>query len=473
MLESGSHAAVVDDVIHSHPRQAGVHWLQAGLILFSFAAPSAVMAVPYAIGMAGFLGGSLICIALTSASIAGSMMLLAVKRRLADCHTFGDLGGAVLGTAGRFWGNAIQLGNFCLFLPCALQFTALALEGIGHGLPGLNGCIDYYVFVIALACLLTTQVRTLSNTQMLASLSVICVFAMAGIQVFAALRYDNPAKVPAQLFGNPTESALKSLVQACGGFTISSWAFVPAFLTVELADSMVGADVSASFRKSLLLAGGLNVSLFIIVGVVVVARWGYNVGEVVTLTKGVEGAWAPGSATNTAFNVFLLTGNFVSYMLDSVPLARFCQRQWAPNFKDTWSCADIFQYLVYTMPTFLFGLLLAVCVPSIRTLLDFTTAFTTPWVTQIYPAVLYWQMFGSSRGARVQLLDSVGASEQPEQAVPSTGKLTTREKIGVALVFCTGCTSFVICLAKACGYLAIPELRPPFRIGCGKWSIKV
>lgn len=40
-------------------------WRQAGITVFTFAAPSAVMAVPFAIGNAGFLGGMLLCLIIT------------------------------------------------------------------------------------------------------------------------------------------------------------------------------------------------------------------------------------------------------------------------------------------------------------------------------------------------------------------------------------------------------------------------
>merc|ERR1719343_319311 len=110
-------------------------------------------------------------------------MILQVKLLHHECHTFGDLGLKVLGKPGQIWGNLIQLGNFLLFMPCALQFCALALEGIGNGIPAFNGCSDYYVFVIASVCLLTTQVRTFSNTAILSMVSLISVFAMIAIMI--------------------------------------------------------------------------------------------------------------------------------------------------------------------------------------------------------------------------------------------------------------------------------------------------
>merc|ERR1719262_826367 len=71
-------------------------WKQAGFIVFAFAAPSAAMAVPYAIGMAGLIGGSLICLTITSASVGGALMLLRVKLLFPSCNTFGELGKEVL-----------------------------------------------------------------------------------------------------------------------------------------------------------------------------------------------------------------------------------------------------------------------------------------------------------------------------------------------------------------------------------------
>ena len=155
------------------------------------------------------------------------------------------------------------------------------------------------------------------------------------------------------------------------------------------------------------------------VGTIVVARWGYNVGEVIAITAGV-GAWVPGTTINTAFNVFQLGGNFVSYMLDSVPLSRFCQKSWAPNFKDTWTLPDICRYLGYSLPTFLSALFLSTFTPSINTLLDFVTALTTPWVTQIYPAVLYWKVLHRRAAENIEC-----GLEEP---------IKRSEKITVALV---------------------------------------
>jgi len=439
-------------------------WMQAGFIMFSFAAPSACIGVAYSIGMAGIVGGSLICVGTTLASVWGSMMLLQIRMQFPDCYTLGDLGDKVLGPRGKIWGNTIQLTNFVLFLPVALLLCAEALEGVVQ-ISAFEGCNDYYIFAIAAFCLLTTQFRKLSNTQALAFVSLVSVFAMAVVQIVAAAMYDNEAKVPALAFGNPDAHWLTRTSEALLGTTTAAWAYVPAFLTVELANCM---KEPRHFGRSLALSGVLNVVVFLAVGVTVVMRWGYDVTDPITLTK--VAAWNQGSALNTVLSVFLLIGNFVSYMLDSVPLGRYCQKVWAPNFRDTWSAGDIARYLLFTLPTFLFGLLLSVFIPNLFVLLAITTALTVPWVTQIYPAVLYLRLFASPEGAAARLL-ACAENEDAGQGAGGVKMATKSEKARAYIVLVVGIVSFVVCSIAAVGKAAISELRGPSQIGCGKWLI--
>jgi len=435
-------------------------WMQAGFILFAFAAPSAICGVPYAIGMAGLAGGVLLCAIITAASVKGALMLLQMKILFPECSTMSDLGLRVMGRKGQIWGNIIQLGNFCLFMPCAMRFCALALQGVGNGIPYFEGCTDYYVLTIAVVCLLTTQVRTFTNTQILSGLSLLLTFGLGAVQIVAAYKYEKHDKVPAQWFGNPTENVMDGFIKAMGGITIASWAYVPSFLTVELTSCMRNPE---DFRKSILLSGALIFAFFVILGPWVVVRWGFDLGEVISITSGVD-AWAPGNTLNTVFNIMQLMAVFISYMLDSVPLGRYCQKVFNPEFADTWSISDNLKYLSYTLPTFLLALFLCFALPSVNVLLDFTTAFTVPWSTQIYPAVLYWRLF--AREDHPALLDS-----SPSESVPQRKNMTLRDKLLVAATLIVGCGNFAICLTKAVGYVSIAELRPPMQIGCGSWLI--
>merc|ERR1712232_571857 len=97
------------------------------------------------------------------ASVAGSHMLLKIVLAFPDCDSLGAVGYTALGNPGKIWGNMIQLSYFFLFLPVAMQFTACALRDL-MPIAVLQGCQDYYIFMIAAPCLLLTQARTLDNT---------------------------------------------------------------------------------------------------------------------------------------------------------------------------------------------------------------------------------------------------------------------------------------------------------------------
>merc|ERR1719238_2653683 len=124
-------------------------------------------------------------------------MLLQVKLQFPSAHSFGDLGFKIYGKTGQFIGNLIQIGNFVLFLPCALLFTAQSLQGIGlptmwpsaFNPPNSAPCWDYYIAIIALVCYLTTQLRTLSNTAIFSAISVCSVLIIAITQLVAISKY--------------------------------------------------------------------------------------------------------------------------------------------------------------------------------------------------------------------------------------------------------------------------------------------
>ena len=158
--------------------------------------------------------------ALTGASITGAKMLLHLKLLFPQCQTLGDLGLQVLGKGGQIWGNIIQLGNFCLFMPCALRFCGLALKGVGNGIPGFDECVDYYVFVVAFVCLIMTQVRDFKHAQIFTVLSFCCVIGMIVSMLYAAFKYDNEKKIPASWFGNPEPEVGLRLIRvlAADGF---------------------------------------------------------------------------------------------------------------------------------------------------------------------------------------------------------------------------------------------------------------
>merc|ERR1712070_1004268 len=141
-------------------------------------------------------------------------------------------------------------------------------------------------------------------------------------------------------------------------------------------------------------------------------------------------AWTAGNTTTIILQVFALTGNFVSYMLDSVPLGKFCQVAWAPGFKNTWTFGDVSRYAGYTLPSFLFGVLMAVFFPSLDFLIDLVTFLTTPWVTMVYPAALYLKLFSGG--------DPSALTNEP------VTPMSSQTKAFAISVLCLGLVGFVI-----------------------------
>jgi len=272
--------------------------------------------------------------------------------------------------------------------------------------------------------------------------------------------YDVSDKKEALWFGNPDPD--HSSVLFTRGASIAVFGYVPSFLTAELASCMKD---PRDMTKSLWLSGALNLTMMLGVGIPVVLTWGYNMGYVAPLTGQFAGkgtatvsAWDAGNVTTAVLNTFVLIGNFVSYMLDSVPLGRFCQRCWAPQFKDTWSCADILKYAGFTLPTFLIGFLLSFFFPSLDFLVDCLTFLTTPWVTMIYPAALYWKVFHAGDPS---LLDarSTAADAMSGSMKTAVGLVTLMGFIGVALS------------ATAAIGLLVVDGTGDWQIGCEGWYI--
>lgn len=63
---------------HQQRRKKPLHWAVAGLILFGFCAPAALVTVPFAMGTAGLLLGLVALVVLTTASALGALMLLEI-----------------------------------------------------------------------------------------------------------------------------------------------------------------------------------------------------------------------------------------------------------------------------------------------------------------------------------------------------------------------------------------------------------
>ena len=205
------------------------------------------------------------------------------------------------------------------------------------------------------------------------------------------------------------------------------------------------------FRQSIALSGALNILLCLGLGITVVVYWGWDIPDPLFLSP----AWPIEATASRIAHLLVLISNLVAYSLDSVPLVRFCQRCWLPDFKDDWSLGSVGSYLLVSLPTYLFALTASIVVGNLLSMLAFVTAFSVPWATQIVPTILYT----CHRTAEIR-----------EDYGPSA-RLPVKEKAAIAYVGLVGCTSFVTCVFAAIGKVSIKSLRGPTVIGCPGWIL--
>lgn len=468
-----------------------IHWVTAGVILFSFAMPSGVVGVGYSIGAQGLVLGCVTCIVFTAAAFLGSELLLHLWLRAPrgqKPRVFGDFGKIVGGARLRNVGNTIQLVNFVLFMPVAFDLVKDSLRGV-YG--DLTSCSGLYTLMSAGICLLSTQIRSLPNATVAAYVTALIIVVVIVIQI--AEVYSHPIAHEsendrARLFGNGETDGPTSLIRGTLGATAAVWAYVPAFLTAELAVVM---QKPADLKKSLVMSASLSASTICIVGTLIATAWGWNVSNPTTLTK----QWIveiDGNAASKILNALLLFANITAYTLDSIPVATMTHKRLFPGTdpsENSFRAAGLF--FLSSLPSWTLALFLAVTIPNLFDMLAFATALTTPYATMVYPACCY---LAYAQRARIKadereeplMLSSKfsGADEEcgkyDDGAKADTG-VTKADEARVVLLsgqsdrlendevfyrkvaawFClvVGILSGVICMAAAVGQVGISSLR--------------
>ena len=77
-----------------------MHWVLAGVLLFAFAAPGAVVGVGFTFSRAGLLLGGACCVGVTLASCSGALLLLRLLQHFPDVKMLADIGRHTMGKAG-------------------------------------------------------------------------------------------------------------------------------------------------------------------------------------------------------------------------------------------------------------------------------------------------------------------------------------------------------------------------------------
>jgi len=448
--------------------------------------PSGVVGVGNAIGTQGVAMGIATAVVITSSSLIGAMLLLRLwilAPKSNKPRVFGDFG--KLATKGMWLsrvGNTIQFVNFILFMPVAIDLVADCLKGVGMS----TSCSGLYTLTSAGFCLCLTQVRSLPNASFAAYITGIIILAVVIIQLVEVYRHPivDQQDESVRWFGNGEIDTSISVVRGALGATACIWAYVPSFLTAELASVM---ENPKDMHKSLYLSGSLNLFMFVVVGTLIAYAWGWNLSDPLTLTP----QWidmVDGSVSSQAMNSLLLFANLTAYvrvcvhththththtpstyryMLDSIPVAIMSRKILFPEFENSnGGFRSLLQFFLSSLPSWIFAVGLALTLPNLFDMLAFATALTTPWATMVFPAVCF---ISYSRGKNIlpssfspsneeSLL--VSKEEESEDIYIEADSTIQRYEIYAAyFALFVGIASGVLCFVAAIGQVAIPQLR--------------
>lgn len=193
--------------------------------------------------------------------------------------------------------------------------------------------------------------------------------------------------------------------------------------------------------------------------------WGPDIPNPITISTSWEvlsGPDIPGSFGAAAaspqlwariFNLLLFVANLVSYGLDSIPLANACLRaKHGPLAEVDWTCVGWCRYLVVSLPSWAFGFVASVFMPSLFDMLAFVTALTTPWATQIFPAVVFLHHLNTTEGNNGATVSGI-------------------DRVMGRFVLFVGVINFGLCIFGAIGQVSIESLRGDAVVGCSGWML--
>jgi hypothetical protein len=342
--------------------------------------------------------------------------------------------------------------------------------------------------VVAVVCLATTQTRSLANTTVPSFITALFIVIIAVIQVHIVATNPNHAKREMQYFGNGEEEVSKRIVRGSLGASIPIWAYVPTLILTELLGDM---RRPVELVKSFQLSAVVTIALFIGVGSFICAHWGFEQTNPLMITAAwgaASHAYAP--ALKDVLNVLLLVCNLTAYCLDTVPVALATVRVYHPRFfekhaANPWTARAILEFLLLTLPPWLFALSVAVVVPNLFDLLAFVTAFTTPAISMGFPAACFYCYFNPDAALSTPLFLSVDGGTQDEAQSKGAGGergswanrargLRTCSSVEHRLCiacFVTFIGAFLTCMVGAIGQVAIAEWRGTPQVGCASWGL--
>eukprot|EP00656_Telonema_subtile_P027840 TRINITY_DN3002_c0_g1_i2.p1 TRINITY_DN3002_c0_g1~~TRINITY_DN3002_c0_g1_i2.p1 ORF type:complete len:358 (-),score=49.79 TRINITY_DN3002_c0_g1_i2:91-1164(-) len=289
----------------------------------------------------------------------------------------GDLGEVLLGSPkGRWAANAVQYSNFMLFLPLALLLASKCAQFLFS--PGT--CVEVFIPPVAAVLWAFAQMRTFSYGLPLQIVAFISIVLVCVVTVYISATHDTPLVAAASPSTWASTWEAKPLALA---LTVFMFGGVPSYLTAELMSEMAQPE---DFKYALLTAAGVTASVFLGVGGIVAANWGWDLPNPVTQAF-------PENTLGKAGNLCLMLPMMVSYTNGALPMNRVFVTWVKPDLFDSWAPGSCLQFALLTLPSSLFAVSLAILMPDMLELVSLISALSGPQGSLLFPALGTYHYF--------------------------------------------------------------------------------
>ena len=368
----------------AEPRRTSL--FAATCLLATFSTTSSNVMYPFTYGQLGTVGGPLFGVMLQGAMCALAILTCRIAHRL-RCQTFGELGRALGGRPGEVLLRTSQQVNNALFMPVALVLSAEALREIGlvacscYDDPTRPECgwwdchVHSLLLVVLVAWPLLLLARDIGELRWTAFVSVGLIVVQTALLLAAAATQDPGGRqgpwatdplpyTPLAPFGPGVDSRWFTVISAVGTLLYS---FCPLFIAVEV---MARMEEPSLMPQALCYSLGFNWLVYLPTGLVVSHYWGSSVPNPATIVvTGALGALA---------NAILLYCTFLDFAIVGAVLNRELQAFWMPRFDRGWTLRNLPTWLLLTLPSLTFALVLCFSVPRLDSLTGLLNSLCIP-----------------------------------------------------------------------------------------------
>ena len=347
------------------------YW-DAVMILATFNTSGSIILIPWSYGQLGYIIGPITHLAIVGIVLYFNCFLIDValssSTKERKIRTLGDVGYTLASKFGRRLFITLQMLNMILYLPVAMETIALSFQYLsGYTF----NCIGYWnIITFGILLILLQFVTKWHQASWIAYITT----ALAAIKAFGLLPFsftyfEDAIKSSdeylglALVAGNP-ENNWHDLALAVSVF---SYTFAPSFILIEVMSDVKDKE---SYKSALCTSSVIQVSFYIVAGLVGVLLWGWNVSDPVTLEI-PDGSWV-------GFLLSAMVGIAVclDYLIASKIVNDWARRAFFPKtWTKTVGCGGLVRHFCITLLSSGLSLGIVLAVPDLSTLVGVVTGF--------------------------------------------------------------------------------------------------